>query len=310
MNEIELFDITNSPSLQCSNHTFFVPHTLCQDHQMIPVDDVTASTFSSASTSFTAPLGSMSTSVSDPHVTLSDQQRIFIDKQKQQYTGYYVISSSFSPFLSIPYTTQVQYRRDHKKEKKAEKRRKERAANNRVNTKLIEAQRAYQAFISRFKPYIPTKRPPLISIQNAFVGYKRKRNFTRELIEEAADISRSRSDQCFINTISISKKFSDILMDLQDNYHAYMNNSPINTLTRPVPKFRKQWLRSHQTIVLTLDELKARFIASSNSITSPTNALNRVDRICLLVFKDFTYKCPSPSTSLDRVIKHTRLLME
>ncbi|RIA85998.1 hypothetical protein C1645_829969 [Glomus cerebriforme] len=207
-----------------------------------------------------------------PQIPLTNEQQLFIENQKRQFAGYDVFTNTSSPFLSISYSTQVQFRRDKKSQKKAEKRAHEQAIIMREREAAAERQRVYQAF-------------------------------KLQLNEESVNIKRSRRDPSFVNALHLSGEFINLLTDYQDNFHASMNNSPIKTLAPPVSNWRRKWFRLHKNVAPTLENSQHRF-------TSTLDAIKRDQPVHLPVFKNYAHKRPSSLVLFNNEIKRTKLLLD
>ncbi|RIA86926.1 hypothetical protein C1645_828522 [Glomus cerebriforme] len=98
-------------------------------------------------------------------------------------------------------------------------------------SKAAELRHAYTALQLHIKNLFTYPCSPLISMLNASVGHTHKRNFTSELIEESIWLDRLPLYDWYKLAETYSNALSSILMDWQDNFHAHISNSLVNTLS-------------------------------------------------------------------------------
>ncbi|RIA81844.1 hypothetical protein C1645_836317 [Glomus cerebriforme] len=183
------------------------------------------------------------------HNHLTKEQSLFIESQLK-YIPLGASPNFSSPFLSIPFTVQVQAQR----EKKAQRKKEKYATTIQMDylpkelelefqmlhiLSVAQLQNATNTFKLRVKTLLPSSCPPIISLQSASVGHTHKRNFISVINEEATNLCRLYLDLQIINASPIGKNSVDYLMDWQDNFHAYMSTSPVTTLAQTTFSNRK-----------------------------------------------------------------------
>ncbi|RIA96297.1 hypothetical protein C1645_872167 [Glomus cerebriforme] len=170
-------------------------------------------------------------------------------------------------------------------------------------TQILE-RRAMKAQLAAEYCAARKQRPPLTSLQSASVGFSRRRNFVQEITDEYLNIQDSCSDRYPDKVHNFSVDSAETLTDLQDNFHAYMTDSPITTLASNLRPARKRWIKSHRDGAPTLFTLQRRFFG---------NLFPREERYrpaTLPVFPLPSYKRSASMAINNNVIKRCKLLLE
>ncbi|RIA89717.1 hypothetical protein C1645_824412 [Glomus cerebriforme] len=138
----------------------------------------------------------------------------------------------------------------------------ERAASNRekkalwLETKAARA-RTLQDFKSRIKNFLPARPFPLTSMLSASVGFHKKRNFNDEINEEC--IVAYRLEDSLASSMLYHEELAFILTYFQDEFHACMTESPVDSVTPALTKSHKKWSSKNKYYLTTFKDTNNRF---------------------------------------------------
>ncbi|RIA83537.1 hypothetical protein C1645_809166 [Glomus cerebriforme] len=216
MRELVIEDITDTPVALNTNRSLFARSVLSPDHPIIePV-----------------PLTTTQTSPTIPHTN---------------------VDITPVPYIS-PHEIQLQERRAKKAQQNKDKYMKKLQDLERQKKEAAERQIAYENLRTHIKNLFTYKRPPLISLRSASVGHSQRRDFSQELEDQFSDSLSPHFDQRITNAFHLAEEQITTFTDWQDNFHAYMNNSPVTTLTPNTTRAKRKWMNSTLDAPPTLED--------------------------------------------------------
>ncbi|RIA82249.1 hypothetical protein C1645_743913 [Glomus cerebriforme] len=159
-------------------------------------------------------------------------------------------NSNFEP---VPFTLTESKRRTKKTQQKKDKYEKKLNDRKRQQQEATECQLAHKRLKLHIKHLFTYKRPPLISLHNASVGHSKRKDFLQEINDEFTDTLRLHFNFRLDNAFNLAEVQITTFTDWQNNFHAYMTNSPVITFVPRTTRTNRKWMNSTLAAPPTLE---------------------------------------------------------